>query len=401
MTVFAAKSAAEQWVSYLSTWGTIGVDLFLVLSGYLITSILLESKGREGYFKSFYGRRVLRIFPLYYAVLFAALVILPRFLPPDRAARFGQIQGDEVYYWTYLQNFAIARAGTWRHGVLDITWSLAIEEQFYLLWPTIVLLCSPRSLGRVAVALFVGSLGFRVVGQLVFGMTPFAAYVLTPCRLDGLAAGTLVAVLARRPGGLAPLVPRARLVALGAGIVALGVVVAERLAGRAFDDGAGEGKVSTLVGYSLVAAAAGGLLVMVVEAREGSLLHRVFASRALRFLGTYSYGLYLIHLPIRALIRDRVYGPRWVNPPRAFLEIAGSELPGQLLFTAGCVALVSVAAWVVYHLYERWFLRLKRFFPTGAQRAPVAAGASGSEVGAGGGEAGGGAFAERKNGSQT
>ena len=94
-------------------------------------------------------RRVLRIFPLYYSIIALSLLALPAFLPPDKAARFGEIAGDRIYYWCYLQNIPIARAGQPRHGILDVTWSLAIEEQFYFVWPLVVFIASPRTLKRV------------------------------------------------------------------------------------------------------------------------------------------------------------------------------------------------------------------------------------------------------------
>ena len=125
-TGYGGKHAFDMWFNYLSWWGGIGVDLFFVLSGYLITGILLDSRGSSRFFGNFYARRALRIFPLYYAVVAFSFLVLPRFLPPAQAERFGRIAGDEPYYWFYLQNFAMARADGIRHGVLDITWSLAI-----------------------------------------------------------------------------------------------------------------------------------------------------------------------------------------------------------------------------------------------------------------------------------
>src|SRR5262249_33499057 len=162
-----------------------------------------------------------RIFPLYYAVVAFSLLVLPALLPEGKVKRFGAIEGDAVYYWLYVQNFAIARAGTTRHGILDITWSLAIEEQFDLVWPSVVYACSRRSLKRVCKALMVAALVCRAVCAVVFHMQAFSIYVLTPCRMDALAAGAFLAVRARSPGGLAALVPIARRIAAIAGPAAL------------------------------------------------------------------------------------------------------------------------------------------------------------------------------------
>ena len=130
-------------------------------SGLLITGILVDSKGGAGYFWNFYAHRTLRIFPLYYAVVFLSLVVIPNLppglVPSGKLANFGRIDGDELWYWLYLSNFSIARAGEWRHGILGISWSLAIEEQFYLEWPLVVLRCSLR-VGFSLLALTFGAL---------------------------------------------------------------------------------------------------------------------------------------------------------------------------------------------------------------------------------------------------
>ena len=362
LTIYGGKYRFDQWFGYLAWWGTIGVDLFFVLSGYLITGILLDARRRPGYFKDFYARRVLRIFPLYYAVVALSLLVLPRLLPPAQAARFGQIAGDEPYYWLYLQNFSIARAGAWRHGVLDITWSLAIEEQFYLVWPTVVYLCSPRALKRLCAGLFVVAIVSRAVASRGLHLPPLSVYVLTPCRLDALAAGAFLAVRAREPSGLAALVPVARRLGPVTGGAALAVVVLEYVAHVVTTFDVGWGPYSGLVCPSLVALAFASLLVVVVEAERGAGLHRAFASRWMRFFGVYSYGLYLVHLPVRALVADKVYGPAWRSPRHAFLDVNGTEIVGQLIFYPLALAAIVPVAWLSYHLYEKPFLGLKRYF---------------------------------------
>jgi peptidoglycan/LPS O-acetylase OafA/YrhL len=362
LTMYGGEHRFDGWIDYLAWWGAIGVDLFFVLSGYLITGILVDARGRPGYFKNFYARRVLRIFPLYYAVVALSLLVLPRFLPPAQAARFGKIAGDEPYYWLYLQNFSIARAGQWRHGVLDVTWSLAIEEQFYLVWPTVVFLCSARAMKRLCAALFLVALVSRAVAARWLHLPAFSVYVLTPCRLDALAAGAYLAVRAREPSGLRALVPLARRLGPAAGGAALGIVVLEYAADLVTNYDAGWGPYSVLVCPSLVALAFASLLVVVVEAERGGRLHRAFASRWVCFFGVYSYGLYLVHLPIRALVADRVYGPAWRSPRHVFLSVGGTEILGQLLFYPLALAAIVPVAWLSYHLYEKQFLKLKRYF---------------------------------------
>src|SRR5437870_557283 len=144
-TVMVGSTGIDRFVGFWTLSGWIGVDLFFVLSGFLITGILSDSKGATGYFRNFYARRVLRIFPLYYGVVAFSLLILP-YIPHWKLENLARIKGDELWYWTYLSNFSIAAHAAFRHGILDVSWSLSIEEQFYLMWPLLVLLLSRRSL---------------------------------------------------------------------------------------------------------------------------------------------------------------------------------------------------------------------------------------------------------------
>ncbi len=360
-THYGGTHAFDAWFNYLSWWGWIGVDLFFVLSGYLITGILLDSRGSSRFFGNFYARRALRIFPLYYAVVAFSFLVLPPLLPPAQAERFGRIAGDGPYYLLYLQNFVLARGGV-RHGVLGVTWSLAIEEQFYFVWPSVVYFCSPRELKRLTGALFVTALVCRAVFSLGLHLAPFSIYVLTPCRMDSLAAGAYLAVRAREAGGLQALAPAARRIGFAAALAAVALVVGERLGGLVDIWTPGQGPISIIVGFRLVALAAGALLVLVVTAKPASRLHRVFASPRLRFFGIYAYGLYLVHLPICGVLAVYVFGPAYRQPPHTFPMIWGTEIFGQILFYGLALACVVPVAWLSYHLYEKHFLKLKRFF---------------------------------------
>jgi peptidoglycan/LPS O-acetylase OafA/YrhL len=349
------------WIT-LAWLGWIGVDLFFVLSGFLITGILLEAKGSPHYFRNFYARRILRIFPLYYLVLAVSLFVLPHVLPNDKAQRFASIAGDEIYYWLYLSNFAIARAGQTRHGVLDVTWSLAIEEQFYLVWPAVVLLMSRRSLKRVAIAVMAISLATRVALRLGTNLGSFSIYVLTPCHLDSIAMGSLIAALAREPGGLAPYAVRARHAAWALGPTAITLAFIEsRLDPSPF--GPGYSPIFNTVGFSLLALVFGGMLVAILTAAPGSRLLWVFNAGWMRALGKYSYGIYLVHLPIGAVIRDRFFGPSTRSKHFVYPSLFGSELPGQLLYYLLAGTAAFSVAWLSFNLFEKHFLKLKRLFP--------------------------------------
>lgn len=167
--------------------GWAGVQLFFVLSGFLITGILLNSKMREGYFSRFYIRRSLRIFPIYYLLL--GVVLLYAVLRQVPYSGF-------PFYFFYLQNYYIGWTAnhTQFPGLFAHTWTLAVEEQFYLIWPLVVWLMSPQYLIRFCGLLVAGGLCFRIaVGA--WTMNSFLADSALPSCVDALALGALLATL--------------------------------------------------------------------------------------------------------------------------------------------------------------------------------------------------------------
>jgi peptidoglycan/LPS O-acetylase OafA/YrhL len=332
--------------------GWIGVDLFFVLSGFLITGILYDARGRRHYFRNFYMRRVLRIFPLYYAALLVCLAILPALLgrleyPADPA--------ETPWFLLYLTNVRIAQHGWDPSGMLGHFWTLAVEEQFYLFWPLVVLACGARTLIRTCVAILIGSLLLRVA--LHEQGHALAAYVLTPARFDSLAIGALLAVRARSAGGLHRHVRAARILASTSATAILALIVLYRgLPPEAYLIGT--------AGYSLFALFFGAVLLLVVTAPAATRTARAFASPVLRFFGRYSYGLYVIHQPLLLLL------PAWWSI-EAWQPWLGSWIAAYLVFSCtamlACVA-VALASW---HLLEERFLRLKARFAHPARSETV------------------------------
>src|SRR5580693_7177583 len=202
--------------------GWMGVDLFFVLSGFLITGILLDTKQSGRYFENFYARRCLRIWPLYYSALLFMLVIVPLFRPSEAPAIFGARSSPWWAYPLFLQNFLIP-IPTSAAGLLGVTWSLAVEEQFYLVWPLVVRFCTEAQLRRIATAvIFVSpALRFYLVRHQV------NIYSNTFCRLDGLMAGALLAIVIRS-GSFVPskLLTRAWIALLVSAPLALGIETA-------------------------------------------------------------------------------------------------------------------------------------------------------------------------------
>jgi peptidoglycan/LPS O-acetylase OafA/YrhL len=346
-TIAVGSTPVDRFVGFWTLAGWAGVDLFFVLSGFLITGILLDAKRSSHYFRNFYARRILRIFPLYYAVVAFSLLVLPH-IPNWKSDVLGRIQGDEFFYWTYLSNISIAIHNAFRHGILDISWSLAIEEQFYLTWPALVLLLDRRQLMRLCICVFFGAIVWRV-SSLAAGTPPIAVYVLAPGRLDALAVGAFIALAARSGAGLESYTRQARYTLMASSIVFLAIGILD----GGFDPYA---RGVQTVGFTALAVMFGSLLLLSVTASPQAIGRRLLQQPVLVAFGKYSYALYLFHLPIRAIVRDRIYGPD------QFLTVFGSSLPGQLLFYVIASSAAFFAAWLSWHMYERHFIALKGYF---------------------------------------
>jgi peptidoglycan/LPS O-acetylase OafA/YrhL len=314
--------------------GWMGVDLFFVLSGFLITGILYEAKGTDKYFKNFYIRRALRIFPLYYAAI--GFIILLKVFWPD-----GGSWGTASAWWQalYATNFLIIFQGDEAAGILAHYWSLAIEEHFYLMWPLLVFLGSRRQIMGAAVAVVVGAIVVRLL-LFAYDAPLSAAYVLTFAKMDSLAVGALVALAARGHQGLAPLVGPARIV-LAAGLAALTAIV---LVGG----GESDGLLFRTFGYTVVSLTCGAIIVVGLTTRW---LDALLAIRPLTWLGKYSYGLYVWH-PITNVIV-------FYTSVRGLFGSPDTGRLNSLLVLGTALALTFIVAWLSYNLFEKRFLALK------------------------------------------
>lgn len=327
--------------------GWCGVDLFFVLSGFLITGILYDSKAGQHYFRNFYAHRVLRIFPLYYLVLFGTFVCGP--LIRGLAGDVRQVDlSSQLYYWSYTSNLLYAIRQGWMVGRetrhLLVTWSLAIEEQFYLVWPLLVLCGRRITLIKLCIGMIIGAFGIRLMLSLL-DASPVTVYVFTLDRMDTLAVGAVLALLLRKfpnhPGYLGW--ARGALVLSAAGLA--GILWLQ-------GDFSEYGSLMQLFGYSLLAILFGALLLLALNSSGRGWVESICrGSSFLRTLGKYSYGIYLFHLPIILWLAD------WVDamyPKVTWL--------GQLALYLAAVALSVLAAWVSWNVYEKRFLGLKRFF---------------------------------------
>jgi peptidoglycan/LPS O-acetylase OafA/YrhL len=321
--------------------GWAGVDLFFVLSGFLITGILIDSKGSPGYFRRFYLRRALRIFPLYYGILAIVFGVLPFFEPPSAMGSW--IHAHQLWYWLYGANFLTGL--THQRPItpwLDVShlWSLAVEEHFYLFWPLVVFWFSRRGIIRTAIGLIAFSFACRALLYPWIGGG--GVHELTVCRLDGLLTGSLLA-LAWREGDRRKLRRWSRPVLMASLVGPLAILFHHRTLNPV-------GRLTQLYGFPLITLACVALLSEAVACRPEGPLGRVLGGRLLGFLGRYSYGLYLFHLLLRPLFT------RFLHQ----LTAGGMAYPlaCTLYLILSFTASILVAV-VSYHAYEQPFLRLK------------------------------------------
>jgi peptidoglycan/LPS O-acetylase OafA/YrhL len=349
-TVYWPTSGIGAQIGSVIAFFWVGVDLFFVLSGFLITGILLDTRGSKRYFTNFYARRTLRIFPLYYLALFVAFVVLPKF-PDAHAVVAGPdyMLAEEAdvppqwRYWLYLTNVSVVAYG-WLHGWVDVAWSLAIEEQFYLVWPLVIWLCPPPLAALLCAVILVAEPIARIYARAI-DYPSLWLYVLTWYRLDGLAVGALLAFAQRR--GLLPSLDRWVPLVVIAGVA--GLIACTILGGHTW----WWNRRMQQYGYSLIAIIGGAMLVSAINRPADSLWPRLLTAGWLRAFGKYSYGLYLIHLPVMRLVREHVLDP---------LEHEATA-PAQLLFYGAAAAPAFALAWLSWRFFEAPILKLKARFP--------------------------------------
>jgi peptidoglycan/LPS O-acetylase OafA/YrhL len=350
-------NSVERIVVGMTNYGSFGVELFFVLSGFLITGILYDSHDKPHYFRNFYMRRVLRIFPLYYSVLVLVFFVAP-LIPLLQGPTLDYLTDRQAWAWLYAVNIYIARDGDWTFSYLDHFWSLAVEEHFYLFWPLVVFLLArrPRTLIAVSLAISLSALLARLIGSLA-GLSWWTTYVLTPFRLDGLALGAFLALIARQPRGLEGLVQALPRVTIATGALLAGTFVWTRLVASH------QGLELVLpIRAGLVEILLGCLLMWSLTAPKQSVTSRFFRSRTMIFLGTYSYGLYVYHHFISY----------YFSSNRTEFELArllGSHGAAVALQAIAGTAASLAVAYVSYELFEKRFLRLKRLFTTADEPA--------------------------------
>jgi peptidoglycan/LPS O-acetylase OafA/YrhL len=312
----------------LFSYGWMGVDLFFVLSGFLITGILIDTKQSEGYFKNFYARRCLRIWPLYYSVLFFMFVVIP-FLRPLLVSAMMARSSPWWAFPLFLQNFLV-HPSTRAIGPLGVTWSVAIEEQFYAVWAVLVRYCSHSQLRRIAIAVICLSPILRA--YLSLRHADFYSNVF--CRLDGLMAGGLVALIVRSNTFLPSRFLKAAWLSLFIAVPLAFVT---------------ETYHASWITFSMSVMASVAFVYLALFATQ-KWFRVAMTNRALVFTGTISYGLYLLH-KIPFDLEQLIHLDRYPVP--------------ALVMGFAASYVIATLSWI---LLEKPFLRLKRFFEPGPGR---------------------------------
>jgi len=336
------------WFNRLRVFGASGVSLFFVLSGFLITGILFDTRNDEHYFKNFYIRRSLRIFPIFYLVLAVCAVLTPLL--------HLRLQWGHLSFLFYMGNlFANWNWGLYElisptHPLLSINlahfWSLFVEEQFYLLWPVAVLLIRDRRrliIFSLTVIVLVLLLRIGMVGLLPFHVAEQFAFRMLPTRADDLLIGGTLALLIRGPEGK-------RWLERSALFFFVGILTFFGMACWRGDFGFSD-PYNLTIGLTLVSLASAGMIGLAIQTK--TVAFRIFSTSPLRKIGKYSYGFYVYHVllskaPIAYLLWCMTF----------FRSMA---LGGLIYSSTSYLAVLGISA-ISYNFYEKRFLAIKSQF---------------------------------------
>lgn len=315
------------WVRAGSALCWSGVDLFFVLSGYLIGGILLDQRNSPRLAATFYVRRAARILPLYYVTLALCLGLVAAGYAGSSQLFSGWVYG------TFLTNIAFAAINRWDWAPFSVLWSIAVEEQFYLAAPWIARWLPPRRVPGFLIGLVVAAWMLRAGILWLWPQDYLAHHVLMPARMDTLACGVLVAWLVRQPDG-ASLARRLERTwgwwLAGAGAVFAVLTACHYLHVTAVD---------LYAGYTLLALIYALLLFIVVAVRPPGLV-RLLSSAVPVSLGRYAYFLYLWHMLIAGALLAWLGGPGFQLNSLASFAILGTAL--------GATWLAAVVSWRVF-----------------------------------------------------
>lgn len=317
--------------------GWIGVDLFFVLSGFLISSILLQTKDKKHYFRNFYIRRALRIFPVYFLFLLVFYLGLEFFFDEKgSSSAFRYYSDHQLWFLTFLQNWLIIREGPPPEPYLIHFWSLAVEEQFYLFWPFAIFLI--RSLKTTKILLFLFFMvAFCLRLYFWFDQAPNQPfYYHSLARFDSLAAGSFLAIIVYRKQSISITVRTIITVLFFA------LIFTAWLGYNSFEHNS---FLFATIGYSISAAFF--TIICYNSLTDVRFLHHGL----LQFFGRISYGMYVFHLPVFLAGSSLLIQTHSFNGPAA-----------SLFIPVICFSVTILISFLSYRFVELPFLKLKSKF---------------------------------------
>ncbi len=312
-----------------------GVDLFFVLSGFLITGVLLDAKTKPNFFKSFFLRRSLRIFPLYFVSLAIFLFIVP--LAMGGKHPFPDAYANQAYLWTYLTNIKMSVSNSWCFGYLGHFWSLAVEEHFYLAWPLVVFLLPVKQVFKFSILLAILSVLSRLVFSLCYD-NGVALLSFTAFRCEGLLFGAAIAARLRL-GETSPSIRWGALFGLAScGFFSLVIAM--------------KGNRLPISLHTLISLFCASLLLLLLTAKRDSWLAFAFELPFLRVLGKYSYAMYVFQSPIIPLAAN------WISLS-ILTKYIGNAQGASASYVVIMFSITLVLAIISWFALERPILRLR------------------------------------------
>lgn len=345
--IIFTENPVLQTLAKITSIGWVGVDIFFTLSGFLITSILLRSKTDEHYFKNFYVRRILRIFPLYYAVILCVIFLAPNV----ESEFFEQLSTTIPILMLYQQNWSVIFHG---FGVIPeylfVTWSLAIEEQFYLLWPFAIYYLKREQLIKVSLWYISASIIVRILCiffwsdveqmALFFYYSPFA-------RFEEILFGSLLAILILD----VQLKEVIRKFSLPVFIVSLAVFIGLCLSVLPARPNPELPNLPLILGsYTTAGLFSASLIAIFITYPSQNILRRIFQNPILTFLGKYSYSMYIFHIAVILILLD------------VFLRSTLRGWIAFILFPLTTYIITVLIALLTWNLFEKHMLALKKYF---------------------------------------
>ncbi len=315
------------------------MEMFFVMSGFLITGILLDSKPKPGYYKNFMARRIVRVFPLYYLSL-----LMFFFLVPNSWVGSSYYDDKQAWYWLYGANWLMSIDGRSPTQTLDHFWSLAIEEQFYITWPLIVWIFSRRQLLGFSILLFFGSYVFRNIGMNMGFVIPFP-YVATLGRMEPIVLGAMIAILVRENKSILERVAPYFIVIFG--ILSICSFVYAR--GFHMDN-----PVNYRFTYTLVDLFFAGMIVLTLSRNLPRFLRRLFTNKIIIMIGVMSYGIYLFHNIIFSLVEH--------NLKPQMISLTGHPIAGHFVVVLIALLISAPIVYLIHRFVEIPMWKLKKYF---------------------------------------